>query len=265
MVAIRYSILLFLFLTSCGYGLKKVIVPNLSYIVADRTGDQLDLYYSQEKKFKKELEELFKREMDQVKKLRTVVQDISLETSKADKVLEDTILIFRGTLTKFNIILAKYTASLSKDQQKRFFKIQKENNEKIEERLKEEDLDKIIERYEFFFGDLNKSQLKMIKSEKHIFMDLISKRLVRRTTSQDKIKAFFKQEDKQKIESSILNLYNKNLVEGQDQARTGKSMVILKNLLASLTTEQKKYFKEKQKMIVEWIDEFIKVYSAKES
>lgn len=253
-------------LHSCGFsGLKKVIVPNLSYILADKVGDELDLYYSQEKKLKKELDHLFKQEIDQVKRLRDIIEKIDLSKSKAEVVVDELISVFRKTLLAFNKVLAKYTARLTLEQQKRFFKIQERENEKIKKRLKQKDLAKIIERYEFFFGELSQTQLSIIRANTSSFMALISKRLNRRMKSQIVIRSCYGEKNIATTEKKILALYNQNLINGQKQMRKGKGLEILKQVLKSVSSEQQKHFEERKRIILEWIDEFIKVYRSKES
>ena len=258
----KLKLCLIFFLTSCGLSaLKKVIVPNLAYIVADKTGDQLDLYYSQEKKLKKEIKKLFQKKIPEIQKLKSVIQHIDIEKSETQKVVNDLTEIFQINLFEFNIILSDYTAHLTREQQKRFFRIQKDKNEDIQKRIKKKSVKRIIEHYEYFFGSLSKEQLELIKANEKVYLSLLEYRLERRLKVQKELLEIFKIAEKTKAKEKILILYNQSSKDGQSSPMRQQSVEVLKKIVKSLSQKQKKNFNESRDDILEWVDEFIRVYA----
>lgn len=252
--------LLLTLLSSCALGLKKVIVPNLSYIVASKTADQLDLFYSQEKKLKVEIDDLFKKNIFLIQELKTIIKNIDLKKSSEKEITKKIQSLLKKALLDFNILLAKYTAKLNSSQQKEFFEIQKKKNEKLKEKLNSETLESVVSRYEFFFDDLNDKQKEIINKNKVLYKKIYEERLARRLKTQLDLKEAFKIKDEDKRLKEIKKAYDRSLIKGQENPLMPKAIGIVMLIIDTLESDQIKYFYEKKAIILDWIDEFIKVY-----
>ncbi len=248
-----------LLIYSCSF--KSVIVPNLDYILADRIGDELDLYYSQEKQVKKEIKQLFISHKDKIKQLRLIVEKVSVEKTRLSEVYKSFEKVYIELGTPINKLLARYVVKLDRDQRKNFYENLRKKNEKIRERLKKNNPQRYFERFEFFFGDLNKDQKQILISNEASYKTLSKERLLKREKIQSNMKKVLRDKTKNnklKIKE-IEKLFNLSLHFKMTEARK-KTLSSIEKLLQSLTQKQKDHFRLKKDEILSWFDEFFEYY-----
>lgn len=256
-----YIMFSWIFLSCSFNGVKSIVVPNLPYLLSTKIAGQLDLYYSQEKKLKVELEALFKKSNPQIKELRSLIAGIDLKKSSPDLTRQEISELFVTLVKDFNNILARYYSHLTPKQQSHFLKELDDEDKQLKEKIKDKNLDSVIDRYEYFFGTLNEEQLSLIRNNSSIYMGLYEGRLKRRSLLQKQLNETFKITSQESRTNSIRKIYDENIITASKDPDLEKAFQIVKTILAQLDSKQRDAFYERKSDLLEWLDEFTKNFA----
>ena len=258
----KYFVLIFSILTFSACSFKSLVFPNLDYLIVSRIDQNLGLYGEQENQVKSDIQLLLRENISFVK---IILDDIKkLDPKNFDSFREYELLRtrYRTISEQVSTIIAKQIAKFDEKQIKQFYEINKEKNEEIEERIKEREIEDYFGRYEFFLGDLNQKQKDLIKKNIDLYKSLSKQRLQNRIQTQKKMRDIFLiKNQKQKEKSiSVLFLTSSTLPISPERKQ---AIQLFGEIIVLMDKVQMKHFNEKRQEWVEWLEYYIKYFSAK--
>lgn len=248
-LAVLTSLLL---LSSCL--LQRVLVSQLDTLIEFRMSNTLQLYVKQDRVMEKDVAEFLNAQRALAPQMEAILK--SADINKPDDIprfLEEVLTLYRAIESDFRKILVKHLLTLDKEQRKTFYGKLKEMNEESYEKLKKDRTEEYHDRMEFFIGDLTDSQEKLLKPHEAVFLDKDRQRLVRREGFQADIKTILESNSPTR-EQELLERF---LRQQRDSFSDVKHLEgFLKELLKSLTKEQKEHLQEKRQEFLEMIKQF---------
>ncbi len=258
-ILVKFSyLILFLTLTACTF--KSFVISNASYIVANRVGNKIDLSWDQEKEFRKQLDYLFKTEINGIDKISKVLKNIDPKSIKLEEIVVKLFPVYEKFYLEITPLVAGHMNVFSKKQQRNFFEIAEDENQTVINRSKKDKSGEYIKRFEFIFGSINKKQKDLFKKYILFFQNLNKDRIKRRLMAQKDLRKAFV------ISDEVLRLkeIEKILLSNLDKSRLLKNAKIFQPLFSKLqeTLEegQVKHFEEKKKEAIDWINSFVSYY-----
>lgn len=250
---LRLNLLFLLLFTGCSF--KSIVIPNATYFIADRIGGKYDFYYSQEKEFKKGLDQLLKEKHKGFAELNVHLKQVEITNYNIEEHLPKYFKIYQPLVLGINKLLAKPFSEFNPDQVENVYEVFEDDNETILNRSRKDKTEEFKKRFEFFFGELNKSQTELIRTNINVFQQINKKRLENRLITQSAMKkVFLSKRSKEEKHKEFINIFNENLTQREPLQNMQKVGGFLKVFFKTLTKDQIKYFKKKQKLITEWID-----------
>lgn len=237
-------------------------MPNLHFFIVSRIDKNLGLYGEQEIEVKADILKLLKDEVEIAKKISKDIQKLDPKNFDSQQGFELLRSYYKKIGGDVNLIMAKQIAKFDDKQVKRFYEINEDKNEEIEERIKEREADDYYGRYEFFLGDLNKKQKDLISKNVPLFKSLSKLRLQNRLRTQSDMKEIFKNKDREQRQSQILALFNKNMSLPLSGERK-KAVQLFGEIVSLMDTEQGEHFAKKRQEWGEWLDYYIQYFSKK--
>ena len=241
---------------TAGCGLRSVVVPNLDWIVTRQINESLNLSGEKKESLQKDVATLLEGAKPQVKRIQARLKTLDLESADIFKETSDLGEEYEVFVKSFAPVYAKYLSELTPRQIEKFKKYNEKENDKILERKKKA-LEKGIDGYERFLGDLTKPQTELLKLNSQVFIELQDRRLKRRQDYQGALYKILAFDDPQKRKQEIVQLtlnYNKLLRE--NPARK-KSLHLVKEVLKLSTPEQKNHFREKVDEYLPWLEAYL--------
>lgn len=254
----KLKLLLFFLCISCS--LKSIVIPNITYLVSDHIGGKYDFYYSQEKVFKKSLDQLIRDKKEPLNTLADHLKSIDIKEYDLKADLKNFASLYFSFASEINKILAKPISEFNPGQQKEFFKVLENDNETILNRSRRDRTDEIAKRFEFFFDKLSSKQYELIKKNIAIFQSINKTRLSNRLVTQAGIKNSFKIKDLKMREVEIVKIFDTNLKSREPLSNLKGVAVFCTKFFKTLNSKQVRFFKQKQQLIVEWIQALTKYY-----
>lgn len=262
MPPMKKALLLFTFLIISSCSFKSFVMPNLDYLIVSRIDKNLGLYGVQEDEVKNEVQGFLKENIDTVKTIRTDLLKLDPQNFDARGSYELLRTRYISLSEQVSAIMAKQIAKFDEKQIKQFYEINKEKNEELEERIKEIQAKELFGRYEFFLGTLNQKQIDLIKNNMNLFKALSRERLQNRLETQNKMQDIFRLKDPKQKEKEIYTV----LVSATTKPITlerGKAIDLFGEIVSLMDADQNKYFQEKRREWVEWLDYYINYFSSK--
>ncbi|MCO4755171.1 MAG: hypothetical protein KC478_11870 [Bacteriovoracaceae bacterium] len=254
------KILLFSFLILSGCSFKSLVLPNLSFIIADRIDSTLHLYNEQEYEVRDAFKKLLTEEKDRFKKIQTYFNAINIQEVDEKKGYQFFADNYLAIALKVNRILAKQMARLDKNQIEKYRKTLLEDNEDVLKRANEKKPKDFYKRYSYFFGDLTEDQKALIKKNMSLFRELAKRRMDERLRTQKELDKVLVLEDVNQKEKLIIRLFDQNADRSKLTSERKKSMIQFKTFVKTLTPKQVKYFQKKRKDIDKWFEAYFKYY-----
>jgi hypothetical protein len=244
------------FLGGCGF--KSLVVPNLDWLLERKLVKELNLNAKQKKALKKDVDSFLEGRKIQAKRLSKKLESLDLNTLNAERLSEDFFFEYKDFLKAFLPIYSKYLSQLSQEQLVSLEENFREKNDEIKERIEDFSIEKSIDRYEEFFGDLSEKQKNILEGNSANFLSVSKERLERRISYQKSLLEILKEDvsstaKQEKIEKLSWD-YN------TDRSR---SEALKKNTEASqkvfdlVDQKQRDHLKRKLADIQSWIGRFL--------
>lgn len=168
--------------TSCG--LKALVIPNLDWLLKRKLASELSLNSEQKKQLKEDIKVFLEDRKGQAQRLSKKIKKLPLEKLNATKLSEEFFVEYKDFLKAFLPLYSKYLAQLEKEQLKDLEETFAEKNREIKERVDDFDIDRTLDRYQEFFGDLSPKQIEILKANADNFQAVAKERLERRRVYQ---------------------------------------------------------------------------------
>lgn len=260
-------ILLFslLFLTSCG--LKQVVIPNLDLAIEHKLRKDMKLTYTQQKLLAHDIDIMLNKLSTPTKNhLYPLLKDFKIEhlnqSINTQKYANHISEVYFSASNEIAIIMSKYMSILTEKQLKHNFKVFEKENKKIQKRIEKYNTDLIIQRFEFFLGNLNQKQINIVNKHKDFFIKRNIRRLEQRSRLLGNLNNIFQTEKesvkKQKLLLTAYQEYNKETVEYFKSKETLATYQMAINVLRASNEKQKKRLQAKIKTAADWVNYFSK-------
>lgn len=249
------------FISSCG--LKQIVIPNLDMAIEHKLRQDMQLDYKQQKELAKDVDALLNKLSTPTKKhLAPLLKNFNIENFKSKSKITGAIhAVFFIASHNISQLMAKYQAKLDSRQIQHFFEKFEDQNNQIRKRIKKYNTNLIIQRFEFFIGNLNQKQINIINEFKPEFILRNRKRLELRTFLQTKLKSVYdnyKDADKKEIMFlDIYKEYNALTKEYFYSEATSKAYNMAFKVIQNCDDKQKQRFQSKVETASEWINYFV--------
>ncbi len=245
-------------LSACSF--KSLVIPNLHFLIVSRIDKNLGLYGEQEIVVRKEIISLLKSNTDLARQIISDLENIKLnefDSHKGYKLLRERYLVIAN---RVSAIMAKQIALFDDKQIKRFYEINEEKNEDIQESIDEREVKDFYKRYEFFLGDLNQKQKELVKENFEVFKVLSKQRLKNRINTQNELKEAFKIKDINEKEKAIFNIFERSSSLPMSKERS-QVISLFGEIVKAMDKEQINHFNEKRVEWIGWLNYFIDYFS----
>lgn len=247
------KLLILLVLSSCSF--KSIVIPNATYFIADRIGSKYDFYYSQEKVFKNDLDKILKENANLFEELNIHLKTVEITNYNVSKNLPKYFKVYKPLTLEINKALSKPFSQFNKDQVNNIYKVFENDNETILNRSRKDKTDELKKRFEFFFGEISKEQIELIRTQIKVFQSINKKRLKNRLITQTAMKKVFDSKSPQEEKfKDFTNIFNQNLNQREPLKNMKKVSRFLDTFFKTLNQSQVSFFNSKKKIIIEWID-----------
>lgn len=257
-------ILFLLNLTSCG--LKEIVVPNMDMAIEHKLRKDMKLTYTQQKLLAHDIDIMLnKLTLPSKEHLYPLLKEFDI--AKIDKInkkeyAREINQLYHKAANELAIILAKYMSILNKKQLKHNFKVFQKESLKVKKRTKKYNTDLIIQRFEFFIGNLNQKQINLINNYKEHFIKRNIRRLKQRERLFEKITSIYNNfQESNKKQSELLKVYkeyNKETLDFFENKEGHKGYDMAFNVLKLCDIKQKKRLESKVKTAASWVKYFSK-------
>lgn len=258
----RY-IFFILLLTSCG--LKQAVVPNIDMAIEHKLRKDMRLTYKQQKRLSKDVDLVLNNIAPHTNEyLIPLIKEIDInEINKVNekKVIKQVNTLFFKITEEFTSLMAKYLSELTARQFKHFISTYESQNKDIQKRIKKYNTNLLIQRFEFFIGNLNQKQIETINNFKPELIERNKKRLQIRVSFKNSILTIFNTYKDQKVKyKAILEAYSKQNTSTSEYFKSKATKKVYKMILKVISQSdkaQKRRLQAKIDTAKEWIAYFI--------
>lgn len=256
--------MLFILLSFTSCGLKQIVIPNVDMAIERKLRKDMRLDRTQQKLLANDVDIMLNKLTGPTNKyLYPIVKDFNIEEInklKTELLIDRINKVYFMASQELAIIMAKYMSQLNERQQRHQKKVYSKENKKIEKRSKDYNTDLIIQRFEFFLGNLNQEQIKIIKEHKTQFMKKNKRRLAQRITLGEKIDNIYKNEKNDlKRQKLFLDSYKEYIKKTQEYFKsedTKSTYIMALNVIKASNKKQKERFQSKIETAADWIQYF---------
>ena len=255
-------LLLSLILSSCG--LKQIVVPNMDMAIEHKLRKDMKLTYTQQKLLAHDIDIMLNKLTTPSKKhLYPLLKDFNInkiESINKKSYAIEVNQLYHMAADELAIVLSKYMSILNKKQLEHNFKVFHKENNKVKKRTQKYNTDLIIQRFEFFIGNLNQKQINLINKHKDHFIKRNKRRLEQRERLLGNLTYIYESyQDSNKKQSELLKAYkeyNKETLEFFQNKEGLKAYDMAFNVLKLCDKKQKKRLQSKVKTAAEWVKYF---------
>lgn len=241
-----------LLLSSCL--LQKVLVAQLDTIIEYRLSSTLQLYVKQDRVLEQDVASFLNAQRALAPQLEQLLKSANVDRpNDIPQFLEAVLTVYRAIESDFRKVLVKHLLTLDKEQRKTFYAKLKEMNEESYEKLKKDRTEEYHDRMEFFIGELTKTQEKMLRPYEAVFLERDRQRLLRREGFQADMKRILESESPTR-EQELLERFLRQQRESFSDVKHLEAF--LKELLLSLTKEQREHLEEKRREFINMVKQF---------
>lgn len=242
-------------LSACSF--KSLVAPNFDYLITRQMTKHMDLASKDRKEVRRATQKTLEKNKALGKEVKARLAALDIRKVDLEAELAYFNRVYFQVAQDVNVILAAQISQFNEQQARNFFENLEEENQEIEEKLMERDAESYLGRYEYFFGELSESQVKLIKKNLSDLKELAKIRVDNRRKVQAQLKEAMKLEGARDREREI----RKALNEVSDRRQPGKTTVrvtrSIQALLATLTEKQAGKFEYRKKDIIDWIDSYL--------
>ncbi|MEX0797886.1 MAG: hypothetical protein WD025_00475 [Bacteriovoracaceae bacterium] len=243
-----------------GCWINGLFIKNLDNLLEHKITSRLYLYHSQQEKLEKDVSKFLNDSRalaPQIqKKLDFYQEQIKAGQLSAKKVQKEFEFWQSVANKKLENIASKHIgllAGLNQEQQKHFFEEMEEKNQEKKEKIAKKLMERIFERFEFYFDELNEQQKKVLNEEKDFFFKRDKQRLKDAKAFQKQLKALY--EENAKL-AQFKKLAKKSIHELFSAERTKKHATIVHKLIEASDKQGKKNLLKKLSEFKGWIKTF---------
>jgi hypothetical protein len=235
--------LLIISLLGFGCAAKQMTARNADILLELQIEKKLPLYSSQKKQLKQDVDQFLNDQKPFAREAIPLITSIQLDVSKVDEQYGQLNALYLKLALNFSKLMSKYMALLDDKQQKDFEKKLKDENQTLKYSKANDRIEKVEDRFETLFGTISDKQIKVLKTYKPHFKERHALRLDRR----QKLHARFSEIYKMDISpQSRSNYFYEAFAEYQSSyPETPKNIEIIKNIIPTLSKEQKEVFEDK--------------------
>ena len=239
-----------------GCALQGYLASQVDVFMEVRLQSHLDLYYQQKKKLSQDIDLWLNKQKAYLPEAQSLIT--SVNPAKPQET-ESAILAFKQLYQRsayeFNQLFSRYLSRLDEKQRKHFFHKQHEDNHSLKEQIGKMDLEKLVERVEFFSGSVTSIQTPLLKDFLPDWIKRSQLRLERRVTLHKKLKEI--------LSSNVVNkeeLVNQAFITYVDSSFENLSPVVsfLQKFSATLTPEQIAHLTDRKSQLLELMESFNK-------
>lgn len=249
-------ILILCWVSGCAF--KTLGISQLDNLIEFQTSSRLDLYHHQKKTLETQITGLLQDEQRRSTKARELLNAVSFDDlSGLPKIWSELTAEYHRIALAYARILAHHLAELDPKQQRHFFEKMHKENEEVEERLKDDSLERYEERVEFFLGSVTPAQRQLLRQELPRLKERSRQRLARREALHAKLKTILRELRSSPQRSD--EIYQA-FVAYQDEtlAAQGPVLELVRGLAERADGAQKKSFLEKRQEALELLVMFQK-------
>lgn len=253
--------LLLFFLLACSVG--RLFVGSLDTYVTAKTADRLKLYTKQETALGLDIEKLFNEIKPEIKLINQNLNKIkkSQPLDLEDEIVKATLEAASSAYIKGVKIVAKYNAQMTQKQLNLFLKDYEKKVEKKRKKLKLKRYKKILpERFEEIFGELNKNQIALLKTNAETFLGFSKRRFNEQEIHLNALKEANAESDREKQIKKILDSYTvvENSVKEDLTIHLPTVVKVINQFFKTLTKDQRDELEEKTELAQGIMEAFIK-------
>lgn len=271
------NILILFTLVSCS--MAKYAISNLDWIIARQLNNRFDLYHNQKNELDKDLNIFLSRQTQKIPRIEEIIEKINQTIQRNPREITiETVENFRDDFYQlyieiagdFNInILSKYLVQLNKDQQLHFANFNSKNNLEFEQKLQDKNDSNFTERLEYFFGEFNLEQKKIILQNLNDIRAIEIIRHNRRKNLQSDLYRLLSSSGSEKAEMIQKRLHH--FVRKEDtkeelileiNKHQKKIDKMLLEILLNINSKQQKFIKKRFEFIKSLLDAYKKNFSS---
>jgi predicted nuclease with TOPRIM domain len=251
----KFILVALLLLGGCAY--QKLAVKQLDNILEIETASRLDLYRSQKKVLEADISVFLRTQKPHIERLKALINELDPAKVEAiDGWWQKLISEYQRIATEYSAILAKHLVTLDSKQRQAFFERMKRDNEDIRKKMGEQSVERLTDRAEYFFGDLNSAQIKALEAHLPQVKARSEARLQRREDLYNKLLTLLNSEALgPEIERKTLEAFSD--FQSQTLSQNASAGALIKELSLASTPEQHAHFRNKRKELSELIDIFV--------
>ncbi|MBJ00153.1 MAG: hypothetical protein CME67_02895 [Halobacteriovoraceae bacterium] len=249
---------LILLTTGCWVG--NLFVKNLDTLISVRVSSTLDLYYKQKQQLDQDIDSFLESKKHIANEINQKLSSYQklLGTGKINQSQIEKEMLFWQDFYKDMMLeiidkYSSYLVGLTTKQQKHFFENYNERTEELLERLNEDQVEPQEEKYERFFGELNKKMLSILKSNENFFKSRLKAYIERRQILKEELLKLFKSKADDKQFKKLLSSYTNQRFK---KDVTHQHSLIIKKLLDLMDNDQKSSLNENLAKFKSWVDVF---------
>lgn len=249
-----------LLLSFLGFGCtaKKLTAQHADILLEHQIEKRLPLYLSQKKQLKKDVDSFLNEQKPFAREAIPIITSIELDVSKVDEQYGTLQALYKKLALNFSRLMSKYMAPLDMKQQKEFAKNLIKENEDIKSSKSDERMEKIQDRFETFFGTITDKQIEIFKTYNKYFEDRHLLRLSRRQALHNRFIEIYNMDIP---EQSRKNYFYEAFADYQGNYPNGpKNIEIIKNIIPTLSRDQKEYFEDKTNDIKEILNYYLEIH-----
>jgi hypothetical protein len=235
------SLLLF-FGSSCVP--KKFIVNNADTLIERLIRKRLPLNSAQKKELSNDVKKFLNEHHNKAHELLVVIEQLHLASLESIEVeYQKLARIYESVALSFSGILSKHISQLDAKQQKEFFKNLEKENQELTKDSDAQGIDQLKDRLKNFFGSFNEEQKIVLNELKSYLETKNTVKMESRINLQHKFREILALENPEILKSEQIQLaFTAYRASTYDHK---KNVEILKALLPTISSEQRKYFHEK--------------------
>lgn len=222
---------------------KKLTAQNADLLIEHQIQKRLPLYSDQKDELSQDTNKFLNQQKPFIQEIVPVVSNVELNVAKIDDQYDRLIGLYKKLSVNFSALMSKYMAMLDQKQQKEFDQNLKEENKKLAKDDQEDQLEKLEERFKTLFGSMSASQKEIVVKNKAYFKERHYLRIKRREILHSRFAEIYKMELSKEARAKYFLEAFSNYQNGYPE--NPKNKEIIKDIILTLTADQKKNFKEK--------------------
>lgn len=248
-------ILSLIFLASCS--LSSLVIWNLDHFITNRINRSLELNSYQKKELLTDVRFFLEKAKPKIQLLESRITQLDLDNTTVQAEFKFLNSVYFDVAKSFTPILAKRIVQFDKEKLNHFFEDLETQNTKIENEIKEKEIDDYLDRYKYFFGDLSEQQIINIKSSIPIYKSISTERVTQRRKLQKKLKSIVYEDKSLNKEMAITKLFNQYSDRRVPTKTVNKALDKIHQFVKEASPSQKEQLKSRLSAFKLWIINYL--------